>query len=258
MRVSEVIWRHIEYVFACALVCCFAVAPLEAQRVQRRKLSITERNATVLQHLRDYPNLEVLSISCIENLRSLPASIGSLRELRELVIDNGNGCAMNPVIPASIGQLRSLKKLVLNGAQDPRSAGEESLPLESSRRHTFPRAMSQLTNLEVLDLGRNGFEGIPDFVKDLPRLRELDFGWNVNVKTLPKFLTGLRELQILRLDSDGLQDLPDFLNEIPKLRRITLGDNCAITQNPAKRRNLQRRFPKIAFDFNDEYDCPEK
>ena len=98
-------------------------------------------------------------------------------------------------------------------------------------------------------------EEIPDFVKGLPKLRELDFAWNMNVKTLPPFLTELKELQTLRLDADGLTDLPDFLNQLPKLSRVILGDNCKITQSQAKRNVLKRRFQHIKLDFRDEYDC---
>ena len=168
-------------------------------------------------------------------------------------MDNGNGCSMNPVIPESIGNLHSLEKLILYGAQDPRHVDKlDRLPKE---RHRFPKSMSQLKNLTCLDLGRNGLEEIPDFVKGLPKLRELDFAWNMNVKTLPPFLTELKELQTLRLDADGLTDLPDFLNQLPKLSRVILGDNCKITQSQAKRNVLKRRFQHIKLDFRDEYDC---
>jgi len=158
---------------------------------------------------------------------------------------------MNPILPETIGNLRSLEKLVLYGAQDPREPGPRP-----SERHNFPHSMSQLKNLIYLDLGRNGLEEIPTFVQDLPKLRELGFQWNMQLKGVPAFLSNLRELTTLKLDADGLTDLPDFLNSLPKLTRITLGDNCKITQNAAKIRELRRRFPKISLDFNDEYDCP--
>jgi len=116
--------------------------------------------------------------------------------------------------------------------------------------------MSQLKNLTYLDLGRNGLEEIPAFVQDLPKLRELGFGWNMQLKEVPLFLSNLSELRTLELDADGLTDLPDFLNSLPKLTRITVGDNCKITQNVTKIRELKRRFPKISFDFNNMYDCP--
>jgi len=96
------------------------------------------------------------------------------------------------------------------------------------------------------------------FVKDLPRLRELGFAWNMKLKEIPMFITNLRELRTLKLDSDGLDDLPVFLNSLPNLSRITLGNNCRITQNPAKMKDLKRRFPRVTFDFSDEYDCPAK
>jgi hypothetical protein len=54
-----------------------------------KTLEISEQNAKLLQNLGDYPELEVLSISCIEELQSLPDSIGQLTKLKELRIDNG-------------------------------------------------------------------------------------------------------------------------------------------------------------------------
>ena len=231
----------------------FLSATTGGRAASEKTLEISEKNATLLDHIGNYSELEVLSISCLEKLQSLPDSIGRLTRLRELKIDNGNGCSMNPVLPETIGNLRSLEKLVLYGAQDPREP-----VLQPGERHTFPRTMSQLTNLVYLDLGRNGLEEIPLFVKDLPRLKELGFEWNMKLKELPAFLSNLRELTTLRLDSDGLDDLPDFLNALPKLTRITLGNNCKITRDAAKMRDLKRRFPKVEFDFTDEYDCPAK
>jgi Leucine-rich repeat (LRR) protein len=104
-------------------------------------------------------------------------------------------------------------------------------------------------------LGRNGFEEIPPFVKDLPKLKELGFEFN-ELKQIPPFLSSLRELTTLRLNGNDLRDLPGFLNESPKLTRITLGYNCKITQSAEKMKVLKNRFPKVVFDFEDDYDCP--
>jgi len=191
-----------------------------------KKLEITGENAQRLQELEQYPNLEVLSISCVEDLQALPVSIGQLSKLKELKIDNGNGCSMNPVLPEAMGNLSSLETLILYGAQDPRMPGQQL-----AQRHRFPQRMSQLKNLTHLNLGRNGLEKVPTFVKDLPGLTQLD------------------------LDFNDLNDLPEFLNTFPKLA-ISLGNNCDITGSAAKKEELQKRFPKIAFDFSNEYDCP--
>ena len=215
-----------------AIVSCFFLFVLPVHlTTQSKTLEISEQNAQLLEKIGDYPDLVVLSISCLENLQSLPDSIGKLTKLKELNIDNGNGCSMNPVLPEAIGNLHSLQKLVLYGAQDPRAIAKASQPL---KRHKFPQSMSRLKNLTYLDLGRNGYRQVPSFVKDLPNLTEL------------------------RLEFNDLEDLPDFLSTLPKLTRITLGNNCGITANDAKMRDLQRRFPKVTFGFEGEYDCPGK
>jgi Leucine-rich repeat (LRR) protein len=238
--------------FLAMVIGIFLSATTGCGAASEKTLEISEKNAALLDHIGDYSNLEVLSISCLEKLQSLPDSIGKLTRLRELRIDNGNGCSMNPALPETIGNLRSLEKLSLYGAQDPREPGPQPV---SVKHHEFPRAMSQLKNLIYLDLGRNGLEEIPSFVKDLPRLTELGFEWNIKLKEVPTFISNLRELTTLKLDGDGLDDLPDFLNTLPKLTHITLRDNCKITQNNARMNDLKRRFPKVGFDFTDEYDC---
>jgi Leucine-rich repeat (LRR) protein len=194
----------------------------------------------------------VLLIDCFENLQSLPESIGKLSDLEELTVayGHGNGCSMNPVLPETIGNLRSLRKLVLYGAQDPRLHEHQA-----AERHAFPRGMSQLKNITYLDLGGNGLEIIPEFVKDLPKLREIGFEYN-ELKEVPTFLSTLPALTTLRLTGNDLNDLPDSLSALPGLIRVKLGYNCRVTQNPRKMRALEQRFPKVKFNFDDEYDCP--
>ena len=71
-------------------------------------------------------NLEALELACLEKLEDLPEEIGKLRKLRELIIDNGNGCSMNVSLPRSIGELSNLRVLRLYGALDGRDVGGEA------------------------------------------------------------------------------------------------------------------------------------
>ncbi len=129
-------------------------------------------------------------------------------------------------------------KLILFGAQDPRNPD-----LQPAERHKFPSAVSQLKNLMYLDLGRNGLEEIPSFVKDLRRIRELRFQWNMKLKEVPAFISNLRELTTLKLDADGLDDLPDFLNALPALARIASGTTAKRCQNE----RFEKKIPKSRF-----------
>jgi Leucine-rich repeat (LRR) protein len=215
-----------------------------------KELKISAKNIQVLKHIADYPDLEVLSISCVEGLQAIPDTIGTLTKLKELTIgdDHGNGCSMNPLLPESLGNLRSLEKLVLWGAQDARGPHHRI-----GERHGFPRSMSQLKSVTYLELGGNGLGEIPEFVKDLPKLQEFGVEFN-GLKELPAFLSTLRALATLRLEGNDLSDLPDSLSSLPKLAHITLGSNCKITQNDAKIKNLKGRFPRVTFVFEGEYD----
>jgi len=238
---------------AILAVTVFVLGASDDLLASARELKISAENIQMLEHIADYPDLEMLSISCVEGLRAIPDTIGTLTKLKELTIgdDHGNGCSMNPALPESLGNLRSLEKLVLWGAQDARGPHHRI-----GERHGFPRSMSQLKNVTYLDLGGNGLSEIPEFVKDLPKLQEFSFEFN-GLKALPAFLSTLRALATLRLEGNDLTDLPDSLSSLPKLTRITLGSNCKITRNDAKMRDLKGRFPKVTFVFEGEYDdCP--
>jgi Leucine-rich repeat (LRR) protein len=228
--------------------------PIPDSSAKPKSLSINPENQHILSKLQDYPKLESLQIVCVENLQAVPISIGSLSRLKELIMNQGNGCQMNPELPKSMGNLKFLEKLDLFGGQDSRKIGKGPSPYPSIQ-HQFPSSMSKLQNLKYLDLGRNGIQEVPDFVKDLHNLEYLGFAWNKKVKKLPVFLTQLKHLKTLDLSAGGLTDLPPFFAKLPKGITVLLGNNCAITTSPAKMQSLRSRFPNIKFDFEDEYDC---
>jgi hypothetical protein len=191
-------------------------------------------------------NLESLELACLEELEDLPEEIGRLRKLRELVIDNGNGCAMNVSLPRSIGELESLRVLRLYGALDGRDVGE---PERAARNKPLPDTLANLRGLEELDLGRNGIRSVPPQVASLRGLKKLSLDYNA-IREVPAFVGGLKNLRELSLNANGGARLPQSLAGLKGLR-VSMGNNRLTL---SAQRSLRARFPDAAFSFENEYD----
>jgi hypothetical protein len=191
-------------------------------------------------------NLEVLELACLEKLQDLPNELGRLRKLEELIIDNGNGCAMNISVPRSIGQLASLRVLRLYGALDPRGTGPGDT---NGPTKNLPATLASLQRLEELDLGRNGIRFIPPQIASLRQLKKLGLDYN-NVREVPAFVGNLSNLEELSLNSNGGVRLPQSLTRVKGLR-VRMGNNKLTLRN---QRLLRNRFPNIVFSFENEFD----
>lgn len=193
-------------------------------------------------------NLEALEMACLEKLEDLPEEIGALGKLRELIIDNGNGCSMNVRLPRSIGRLENLRVLRLYGALDGRDLDDEASARKPKSR-PLPETLANLVRLEELDLGRNGLAAVPPQVGSLRGLKKLGLDYN-DIRVLPSFvgnLTGLRELS---LNSNGGVRLPDSLAGLKGLR-VFMGNNKLTLR---EQRSLRSRFPSAVFSFENEFD----
>ncbi|MGA2890178.1 MAG: hypothetical protein ABSE51_19185 [Terracidiphilus sp.] len=153
-----------------------------------KSLTINEQNASELNRLKEYPNLEVLSISCLEDLQALPEAIGELTHLKEFRIENGNGCIMNVRLPKSFGKLHSLQTLVLQGAM---VHAPDFAAMPNDVRN-LPTGMSQLKNVTELNLSADGLTKVPDFVAGLAGLQTLDLTFNW-LSDLPRLLESFAE-----------------------------------------------------------------
>jgi Leucine-rich repeat (LRR) protein len=191
-------------------------------------------------------NLEELKIACLESLEDLPAEIGYLKNLKYLIMDNGNGCQMNVLIPESIGELSNLKVLNLYGALDQK--GLELGALQSQAK-PLPKSFNNLANLEELNLGRNGLASVPMQIASLENLKILTLDYN-DIHVIPDFIGNLKNLRILSLIGNGGIKLPPSLSNIKGLK-VNMGNNHLSIKDQEK---LKLQFPNIIFSFENDYD----
>ena len=193
-------------------------------------------------------NLEALELACLEKLEDLPEEIGKLSKLRELIIDNGNGCSMDVSLPRSIGELQDLRVLRLYGALDGRDVGGEA-PARPARSKPLPDTLANLQGLEELDLGRNGITSVPPQVASLRGLKKLSLDYN-DIREVPSFVGELKNLRELSINANGGTRLPQSLSGLKGLK-VFMGNNRLTL---AAQKSLRARFPAAVFSFENEYD----
>ncbi len=191
-------------------------------------------------------NLEGLEMACMEKLDALPEELGRLGRLREIVIDNGNGCSMNVALPRSVGRLSGLRVLRLYGALDGREVG---VGAGKGKSRPLPDSLADLKNLQELDLGRNGIATLPPQVASLRGLKRLALDYN-DIHVLPDFVGELPNLEELSLNANGGVRLPASLAQRKGLK-IFMGNNRLAL---AAQKQLIARFPDATFSFENEYD----
>lgn len=140
-----------------------------------------------------FENKQLEKLSFYNNkLASVPSQIGQLENLVEL--DLGTNLYLDK-LPSDFAKLTSLKKLFLNGNSFSDSFG-------------WMEIVSQLTNIEYLDLGVNQIINVsPDF-KNLNKLNHLDLRNNKIVK-LPNEFKDIPNLKYIYLNENQLTSLPD-------------------------------------------------
>lgn len=89
---------------------------------------------------------------------------------------------------------------------------------------TLPDGLTELKNLEYLNIHSNTFSTIPDEVYQFKKLKTLYIGFN-KIKELPTKIGTLQHLESLAVNGNELTDLPDTLLSIKTLKYISIREN---------------------------------
>ncbi|GLT83742.1 hypothetical protein SLE2022_020140 [Rubroshorea leprosula] len=176
--------------------------------LQGLELDVMDCGRRLPESIGDLKSLQYLSLSC--NLEgSIPASIGKLSQLTELILDSNN---LSGQIPSSLANLTQLRGLFL-------SKNHFSGPISA-----FLGSLSQLTSL---DLYSNNLSGqIPSSLANLTQLTSLYLSNNQFSGPIPASIGNLSQLTSLYLHSNNLSgQIPSSLANLTQLTSLYLSNN---------------------------------
>ncbi|MHA1105327.1 MAG: leucine-rich repeat domain-containing protein [Promethearchaeota archaeon] len=173
----------------------------------------------------NFKNIEVLRYIG-ENIIELPKSIYKLKNLRELSVDS----EVLVKFPNSVIRLENLESLII------RSPLLCSIPKKisnlkrlkqlsvGSRIDNIPDSLSQLKNLESLNLNNNPLKKIPESIYSLENLFQFHIG-NTNIKELSESIAMLKNLDVLDIKQIYIKEIPEAVLSLEKLRILFVKKN---------------------------------
>ncbi|KAK6271391.1 hypothetical protein POUND7_008489 [Theobroma cacao] len=182
-----------------------AAAPAkEAETLLKWKASLDNKSQTLLSSWLGDSHCNWLGITCDE--------VGSITNLtlpnyeEGLIGLNLSGNKLNGSIPASIGSLHNLMQLVLgNNSLSGHVPGEVGM-LRNKLGESIPFSLSYIYGLQSLDLSQNLLVGaIPQQLGKLQTLEILDLSHNMLNGSIPIAFNGLQSLTIVNLSYNQLE-----------------------------------------------------
>jgi internalin A len=143
-------------------------------------------------------------------LNELPNELFDLVHLQKLVLGRYRTDVRNRirVVPKEISNLTNL----------------DTLDLTDNQISQLPTEISQLTKLKKIVLSSNNFTVLPQEITTLISLEELFIG-NNRISVLPTQVRRLKNLVSIRLNNNNFSSIPEEINLFPKLQYLYLNGN---------------------------------
>ncbi|KAL6139649.1 hypothetical protein ACLB2K_057951 [Fragaria x ananassa] len=173
------------------------------------KLKITTRGwlSDLSEAIANLVSLEALTLD-VCSLAEIPESIGNLRKLKLLKINNGRDLKK---LPEQMGMLKCLRHLIIE---------------DCSRLSALPESIGNLVNLEVLSLRYcTSLSELPESIRNLQKLNILDMYRCKEIEELPENFGELKSLMKLQMvGCYALRKLPESVSDLEQLEQVICVD----------------------------------
>ncbi|KAK3431308.1 hypothetical protein EUGRSUZ_E03173 [Eucalyptus grandis] len=184
-----------------------------------------------------FPNLEMLILERCLRLVRLDPSVGDLKKLLCL---NLKSCTELNKLPAELGALKALKELLIDETSVRYiPLGGDSKELETlcasncSSLSFLPHSIEHLTSLSILSVDNSKIAKLLDGVGELVKLRCLSLRNCRWIQELPESIGRLgSSLEELDISGTSISELPDSFGNLQRLRVLKM-DYCFISVFPS-------------------------
>ena len=141
-----------------------------------------------------------------------------------------NRCYLTQIPP----KLKQIKKLFFLDLSDNQLTDLCELPislismyLNQNKLEYLPEHLSNLVNLEILEIKHNLLTEVPNFIKNLINLNYLNLSYN-KINFIYSYIDTLTKIEELNLSFNEIQYLPNSINKLQNLNSIDLSCNKLI------------------------------
>jgi Leucine-rich repeat (LRR) protein len=172
-------------------------------------------------------------------IKEIPSEIRRMKSLEYLGLNGNQVNVINPGIE-KLSLLKELD-LAFNSVNDSTALSRialiphlEILDLQANNITYLPSSFAKLQQLKILNLnnyftegvpGEDGFAEFPEVITQLKNLEEIDLLCK-NIQTLPAGFFNLKKLKVIELADNSIDSLPDLWNMFPALEVLDLSIVC--------------------------------
>ncbi len=149
-------------------------------------------------------NMESLEVLDLGYAKSLPEEIGKLKSLKSLTCTN-----QLESLPKTFKNLDSLTKLVINSTR---------INMDDLE---YIGQLKNLENLDCQYMHSGKLKEVPTFIRNLKKLKVLNISMQ-KFEEIPEWLAELENLEAINISHTNIKELPDFFVKFKNLREINI------------------------------------